>query len=74
MHEPVRYALSRGLTVVDLGTEGYRAKVLRGATLVPLWTVLLTAPAVRRDDRVADELRRTCADLMPDLEELVILR
>jgi Acetyltransferase (GNAT) domain len=74
VHEPVRYALSRGLTVVDLGTEGYRAKVLRGATLVPLWTVLLTAPEVRRDDRVADELRRTCADLVPDLEELVILR
>jgi hypothetical protein len=74
-HEPVRYALSRGLTVVDLGTEGYRAKVLRGATLVPLWTVLLRGPAIRaQDDRVAAELRRTCADLVPDLEELVILR
>jgi hypothetical protein len=74
VHEPVRYALSRGLTTVDLGTEGYRAKVLRGATLVPLWTVLLACPAAPAESRVAAELRRTCGDLVPDLEELVTLR
>ncbi len=80
VHEPVRHALARGLTAVDLGTEGYRTKVLRGAALVPLWTVLLAGPvgwdraAVRaHDDRVAAGLRDTCADLVPDLDELLTL-
>lgn len=78
VHEPVRYALANGLTTVDLGTEGYRTKVLRGAALVPLWTVLLAGPAgwdraaIRAHDAgVAEELRATCGDLVADLDGML---
>jgi hypothetical protein len=41
---PVRYAIERGLICVDLGTESYRAKLLRGGRLVPLWSAVLRMP------------------------------
>lgn len=74
VHEPVRYALRHGLTTVDLGTEGYRAKLLRGAAPVPLWSVLLRSPArwddaaVREhNDRARAEVTGSCADLGPEI-------
>jgi predicted N-acyltransferase len=44
MHDPVQYAISAGLDTVDLGATSYRAKLLRGGALVPLWSVLLRTP------------------------------
>lgn len=52
VHEPVRYALAHGLTTVDLGKSGYRAKLLRGAELTPLCTLLLAAPRMPDADAV----------------------
>ena len=41
---PVRYAIERGLICVDLGTEAYRPKLLRGGRLIPLWSAVLRMP------------------------------
>jgi hypothetical protein len=74
IYEPVRYALQHGITVLDLGLEGYRHKLQRGARLVPLWTVLTRSPVVWRpgmveehDAEVAARLAESCADLVPEL-------
>jgi predicted N-acyltransferase len=74
IYEPVRYALQHGVTVLDLGLEGYRHKLQRGAQLIPLWTVLTRSPVTWRapmvaehDARIAARLAESCADLVPDL-------
>jgi hypothetical protein len=40
-YEPIRYAIERNLGWLHLGTESYEAKVLRGAHLDPLWSVVM---------------------------------
>lgn len=52
MYEPVDYACRHGLGRVHLGIESYHGKRLRGASLVPLATVL-PASAVPDPDRLA---------------------
>lgn len=39
-YEPIRYALEHGLTTLHFGMESYRAKLLRGCRLEPLWSVV----------------------------------
>jgi predicted N-acyltransferase len=55
MHDPVRYAIAAGFDTVDLGATSYRAKLLRGGALVPLWSVLLQVPAGFDDARLRAE-------------------
>jgi predicted N-acyltransferase len=43
-YEPVKYALEHSLEMIDLGPEGYRAKLLRGGKLVPLWSLPIHTP------------------------------
>jgi uncharacterized protein len=43
--EPVRYAAEHGLTRIEYGVEAFRAKLLRGCLLRPLWSVLTLGPA-----------------------------
>jgi hypothetical protein len=76
VHEPVRHALAAGLRAVDLGTEGYRTKLLRGAHLVPLCTVLLAHPdefgsdqAETHNRRAADRLIAEYGDLDPTVAD-----
>jgi uncharacterized protein len=38
---PIRYALGLGIPAIELGPEAYVPKLLRGATPIPLWTVVI---------------------------------
>jgi predicted N-acyltransferase len=61
---PVLHAIDRGLTAVVLGVGAARAKVLRGASPVPLYHVVLAAPglaALRAATRIAEERARRAA-------------
>lgn len=61
---PVLHAIDRELTAVVLGTGAARAKVLRGASPVPLYHVVLAAPGLadlRSATRVAEERARRAA-------------
>ncbi|GAA2206593.1 hypothetical protein GCM10009850_020510 [Nonomuraea monospora] len=42
IHAPIRYALDRRLTGIDLGIDAETPKTRRGATLSPVWAVRLT--------------------------------
>jgi uncharacterized protein len=50
-YEPLRYLFQHGLRRLHLGRESYDAKVLRGATLAPLWSLAVFDQA--RADRNA---------------------
>lgn len=54
VHEPVRYATEHGIACVDLGSQGYHQKLLRGADMVPLWSLLLKSP-IDWDRRLVEE-------------------
>lgn len=41
IYEPLRYALAHGYRVLELGTTADAAKMLRGATLEPRWSLVL---------------------------------
>lgn len=76
VYEPVRYALQHRLTSIDLGAEGFRAKIRRGARFVPLWSIMLASPMPweahnvhTHDASVVDSWRQSFGDLIPDLEE-----
>ncbi len=77
-YEPVRYALAHGIHTIDLGTEAYRTKLLRGGELVPLWSVPVRTPggwteerALQRTRRLAGELSDSVGDLV-DVERLTV--
>jgi predicted N-acyltransferase len=77
-YEPVRYALTRGIHTIDLGTEAYRTKLLRGGELVPLWSLPVRAPggwtaerALERTRRLADELSASVGDLV-DVDAITV--
>jgi len=77
-YAPVRYALEHGVRTIDLGTEAYRTKLLRGGELVPLWSLPVRAPggwtrerAVDRTRRLADELAASVGDLV-DVDRLTV--
>jgi uncharacterized protein len=40
---PIRHAIEHGLSTIHFGVEAYRAKIIRGATLLPLWAVVTAA-------------------------------
>jgi uncharacterized protein len=42
--EPIRYAAERGLSRIEYGVEAFRAKLLRGCRLRPLWSVVTVCP------------------------------
>lgn len=44
LYAPLRYAQEWRLRRIDLGTEGFRTKLVRGADYIPQATVLLRAP------------------------------
>jgi hypothetical protein len=44
-HEPVRYCIEHGLSKVSFGLAAYRQKLMRGATLIPLYSLLLNPPS-----------------------------
>jgi hypothetical protein len=44
-YEPIRDAYESGMTVIHLGTSAYDAKVLRGASVRPLWALPFGEPA-----------------------------
>lgn len=56
IYAPVRYATAHGLSAVALGLGSYEAKTLRGARLVPLWSVVV--PPDPPDPAWADVLGR----------------
>lgn len=77
-YAPLRYALEHGVRTIDLGTEAYRTKLLRGGNLVPLWSLPVRAPggwtrerAVERTRRLADELSTSVGDLV-DVDRLTV--
>ncbi|MGH3646384.1 MAG: GNAT family N-acetyltransferase [Micromonosporaceae bacterium] len=77
-YEPVRYALAHGIQTIDLGTEAYRTKLLRGGELVPLWSLPVRAPggwtrerALQRTRRLAGELSDSVGDLI-DVDRLTV--
>jgi predicted N-acyltransferase len=41
VYAPIRHAIERGLTTLDLGLGSYQAKRLRGADVTPLWSVVV---------------------------------
>jgi uncharacterized protein len=43
-YEPIRYAAERGLSRIEYGVEAFRAKLLRGCRLRPLWSVVTACP------------------------------
>jgi hypothetical protein len=62
-YAPIRYAVERGLTGIDLGLESYRPKLLRGARAYPLY-VAIVPPVPYRDalvDRAGPFSRRMFA-------------
>lgn len=74
MHEPIRYACQKGLASVDLGIEGYRTKLLRGADFEPLWSLLLASPldwkpaaSDAHNDMMARKWAASFGDIVPDL-------
>jgi hypothetical protein len=67
VHAPLRYALDNAITTVDLGTEGFRAKLMRGAEYVPQVTVLLRTPA----DFTVEQARRADELFVAELTEII---
>lgn len=53
-YEPIRLAIEEGFRTIHLGIDAYEAKLARGATLRPLWSILY-----RGDNRLADSRLRS---------------
>ncbi|MGH3730988.1 MAG: GNAT family N-acetyltransferase [Micromonosporaceae bacterium] len=77
-YAPIQYAVTHDVSTIDFGTEGYRTKLLRGAELVPLWSLPVRAPgdwtrerAIQRTRQLADELSEGVGDLV-DLDRLTV--
>ncbi|HEY1520780.1 MAG TPA: peptidogalycan biosysnthesis protein [Solirubrobacteraceae bacterium] len=49
-YEPIRYAAASRRRSLALGTGSWKTKVLRGATLEPLWSVLFRPKAIDRTE------------------------
>jgi uncharacterized protein len=49
-YEPIRYAAASRLRRIVFGTGSWKTKVLRGAILEPLWSVLFRPDAIARND------------------------
>lgn len=73
-YEPVKYALEHNLEMIDLGPEGYRAKLLRGGKLVPLWSLPIHTPQTWGPEPAAEHNVRMLQKWQDDLGDLVELR
>jgi predicted N-acyltransferase len=49
-YEPIRYAIARGIKVIDYGVEVGEAKVARGCVLSPRWSVTYNSPGCDAQD------------------------
>lgn len=72
-YEPVKYAVAHGLEMIDLGPEGYRAKLLRGGQLVPLWSLPIHTPSAWSRKLAEAHNRRVAAEWQDTLGDLVDL-
>jgi predicted N-acyltransferase len=70
-YAPVQYAIEHGIQTIDLGTEAYRTKLLRGGNLVPLWSLPVRAPGGWTVDRALERTRRLAAELSSTVGDLV---
>lgn len=70
-YAPIRYALEHGVRTIDLGTEAYRTKLLRGGDLVPLWSLPVRAPGGWTAERAVERTRRLAAELSASVGDLV---